>query len=659
MTAMRNVIIGTAGHIDHGKTALVRALTGIDADRLAEEKRRGITIDIGFAHLDLGEFRIGFIDVPGHERFVKNMLAGIGGVDFVLLVVAADESVMPQTIEHFQICRLLGLRRGVIVLTKSDTVDRELKDLVRAEIEELVQGSFLEGAPLVEVDSLSGQGIEQLRSVLESDLTILGETELEFRRSSRTFLLPIDRVFSIKGFGTVLTGTAVAGRVSNNTTVRILPPGIDAKIRGIEIFSRPADFAEAGQRTALNLSSISKDQLARGMVVVDAKGGRTTRAVDTLFQLLDSSPPLAHRAPVRFHAGSAEIMGRIHLFGRRELSPGEAALVQLRLKDPAVLFPGDRFILRRYSPLTTVGGGVVLDPEPPLHRRRERRSTLATLETIKTAVLTDGLHQPARLLSALIARRGVQGISLVELSHRTGLIPEFLTSHLEMMEGILSVPSDPPLFVSAESVTAWERTVLAELERHHREKPLSAGVSREELRRRHLVNGSSALFLSLLERMRAADQVETDGSRVRLRGTSLRLSSTQESIREAILSRLKSNAFAELSLEEVAATTGAAAPAVREVFYFLLQQGQIVRISEGLWLLPSQITDIQGLLEQRYPDRRSFSVPEFKDLLNVSRKYAIPLLEHLDREGFTRRTGDRRVVVGATPGADHVPVQPA
>ena len=357
-TKMKNIIVGTAGHIDHGKTALVKALTGIDADRLEEEKRRGITIDLGFAHLQLTpSLRLGFVDVPGHERFVKNMLAGVGGIDLVLFVIAADESIKPQTREHFDICRLLGIPRGVIALTKSDLVDRDILDLVRLEVEDLAAGSFLEGAPIVPVSSVTGDGLDELRRELARVAAEAPEKD-----TAGHFRLPIDRVFSIKGFGTVVTGTLVSGSLAREQEVEVYPKGRRLRVRGVEVHGSAAERAVAGQRTAVNLTDVEPAELARGDVLSEPERFHAVNQLDCRLDLLPSAKPLKHRAPVHFHSGTAEIEAEVRLLGGRSvLAPGTTAYARLVLREPALLLPGDRFIIRMFSPVVTIGGGVVLD----------------------------------------------------------------------------------------------------------------------------------------------------------------------------------------------------------------------------------------------------------------------------------------------------------
>src|SRR5579863_2288636 len=391
---MKNIIVGTAGHIDHGKTALVKALTGIDADRLEEEKRRGITIDLGFAHLQLTPaLRLGFVDVPGHERFVKNMLAGVGGIDLVLFVIAADESIKPQTREHFDICRLLGIPRGIVALTKSDLVDADLVGLVKLEVEELVAGSFLEGAPMVPVSSVTGAGLDDLRKELARAAAAVPE-----KNAAGHFRLPVDRVFSVKGFGTVVTGTLISGSVEKEHEVEVYPAGRRLRVRGVEVHGSKAERAVAGQRTALNLADIEAADLKRGDVLSEPGVFHAVQYLDCRLDLLRSAKPLKHRAPVHFHSGTAEIEAEVRLFGgAANMQPGSAGYARIVLREPALLLPGDRFIIRMFSPVVTIGGGVVIDIGARRYRKADdvagRLANLGIGELIREAEFGMGMAE--------------------------------------------------------------------------------------------------------------------------------------------------------------------------------------------------------------------------------------------------------------------------
>src|ERR1051325_10568717 len=415
---MHSIIVGTAGHIDHGKTSLVRALTGVDADRLPEEKRRGITIDLGFAELELDDIRIGFVDVPGHERFVKNMLAGAHGIDLVALVIAADEGVMPQTREHFDICRLLATRSGIVVITKTDMVDEDLLALVRAEAEELVAGSFLEGAPLVAVSSRTGSGIEDLRSALREVAS-----SVPARSRHTVARLPVDRAFTMRGFGAVVTGTLIAGEITEGDEMELLPLGTRVRVRGVQVHGQGQAQAQAGQRTAVNLGGVEAGAIERGMVLAPVERLRPTQIMDVRLDVLKSAPrPVRSRARVRVHLGAAEVLGRIRVLDAAgEIAPGESGFAQLRMEAPVVALPGERFIIRSYSPSRTVAGGILIDALASKHRGREALSARDRLAALV------GADDAARL-AYFIETAGEVGLRRADLLARTGWRDEVLES---------------------------------------------------------------------------------------------------------------------------------------------------------------------------------------------------------------------------------------
>ncbi|HSR50486.1 MAG TPA: selenocysteine-specific translation elongation factor [Acidobacteriota bacterium] len=638
---MDDVIIGTAGHIDHGKTTLLKALTGIDADRLEEEKRRGITIDIGFAHLQLGDFRVGFIDVPGHEKFVKNMLSGIGGIDLVLLVVACDESVMPQTAEHFQICRLLGIRRGVIVLTKKNRVDAELRQLVEAEVRDLVEGSFLQDAPCVTVDSLGGEGLEDLRQVLREQIASAARRSQEDLRSA-IFRMPVDRVFTIRGFGTVVTGTPYAGSLSLEQVLQIFPSDKTAKVRGIEIFNEKSQSAQAGQRTALNLSGVEKSDLERGMVLAPPQSLMSSYMLDVQLTLLEDAPILQDRAPVRFHHGSGESLGRLHLLEGAAAAPGQPVLCQVRLDTPLSACAGDRFILRRYSPMDTIGGGVVLDPSPSKHRKRHLKGLLPALRQLATEA-SEGRAWQGYLRFAL-QQAGPGGAGLERLSACTGLRREAVLERLGELPEVRIISQEPPLAVLEEPFQRLAGQVLSFLEAFHDKDGLALGASREELKKRIMPRASAAYFQTLIDYLQEQGRLRTQGGLVSLEGREVELDDSQQRLRSEILRAVQEGGWNPPTLDELCESMEASCDQVRRIHYYLLQRGDLVRINEDL-VLPAQGPErLVKMMRSRFQPGQPFSVGDFKDLLGVSRKFAIPYLEFLDRRQTTLRTGDQRIL---------------
>jgi selenocysteine-specific elongation factor len=620
---MKDIIVGTAGHIDHGKTALVKALTGIDADRLEEEKRRGITIDIGFAHLQLTPaIRLGFVDVPGHERFIKNMLAGVGGIDLVLFVVAADESIKPQTREHFDICRLLGIRRGVVALTKCDLVDGDLLELVRMEIEEFVAGSFLEGAPVVPVSSVTGAGLDRLKAELER-----AAREVPEKDAGRHFRLPVDRVFTIKGFGTVATGTLLAGLVVREQEIEIHPGGQRGRVRGVEVYGEQAPRATAGQRTALNLADVDPGDLERGAVLSTPGLFESTVLIDCSFELLGSAAPLKHRAPVHFHSGTAEIEAEVRLFGAEAMRPGTRGFGRIVLRDPVLLMPGDRFIIRKFSPVVTIGGGTVLDIAPPRHRGAE-----AAIERSR-ALEAGGTKE--RL--ALLVREAPFGLPVAGAVARTGMTQAEILS----AAAGLRILGQPPAWLTApEWFEAASKRLVEATTEYHKQNPLASGIAKQDLRSRELADSPPFLVDALLE---AARDIVVEGETVRLRSHRVVLKQDEERARAAIEGAFEQAGLSVPGVPEVLAKSGLEPARARSLLQILLREGRLVRINDGLVFHRTAIARLRELLAARRGER--FGVATFKDWTGISRKYAIPLLEYLDREHVTRREGEERVVL--------------
>ncbi len=614
---VKEVVAGTAGHIDHGKTALVRALTGIDADRLEEEKRRGITIDIGFAHLQLTpSLRVGFVDMPGHERFVKNMLAGVGGIDLVLFVVAADESIKPQTREHFEICRLLSIPRGIIVLTKADLVDGDILELVRLEVDEFVKGSFLDGAPVVAVSSTTGAGLDELRGTLER---VAGDVPGKGGR--QPFRLPIDRAFSMRGFGTVVTGTLISGSVAKEQEVELHPAGRKLRVRGIQVYGGPAARATAGQRTALNLADIEASDLARGMVLAEPGRFRDTLRLDVSLELLHSAKPLKHRAPVHFHSGAAEIEAEIRLAaGSGALKPASTSYARIVLREPALLLPGDHFIIRMFSPVVTIGGGVVIDSAPP------RR-----LEALRLDVLSKGSLEER---AALLIRESKFGASLTELASRLG------RAEGEIDAAARSARRAGQWLVDAEWFQAARQRIAERVRDFHKLNPLLPGIAKQDLRGKDLAGCPAPLFDALLA---AGKDLAADGDTVRLASHRTALKQDEEAARGSIEAAFEAAGLAVPGVAEVLSKSGVETARARSLLQMLIREKRLVKVTDNLVFHGSAIAKLRGLFECHRGER--FNVTAFKDWTGISRKYAIPLLEYLDREKVTRRDGDERVVL--------------
>jgi selenocysteine-specific elongation factor len=634
MTHMHSVIVGTAGHIDHGKTALVKALTGIDADRLDEEKRRGITIDIGFAHLQLpapgGEtLRLGFVDVPGHERFVRNMLAGIGGIDLVLLVIAADESIKPQTREHFDICRLLSVRRGITVLTKSDLVDPETLDVVRLEVEDYLRGTFLgQPNPIVPVSSLTGAGMEDLKRALAKVAS-----EVPARDSTSLTRLPIDRVFSIKGFGTVVTGTLISGAIHKEAELEVFPKGQRVRVRGIQVHGTSSEQAIAGQRTALNLAGATTEELARGMTLAPPATFHATSRIDVELSLLPSAKPLKDRARVHFHSYTSETVATVILYGKKQVVPGETAFAQLRLSDSTLLLPGDRFIIRKFSPVITIGGGVLLENAPPA-KVKYLSAHMSHLATLTRDSRPDALR-------GRVALAGARGLSMAEAVARSGWTSQQLAAVALKLPEITRVND---LFVASAALDALRTKLLAALDSFHRQNPLVSGISREELRG-HFPEAQPEIFSHALEIALKEKKIDLSGDLVRLSGRGVALKDEETESQKIIEAAFASAGLKVPALKDVLASLKVDKVRAQKIVTLLLRDKVLIKISEDLVFHRDTLADLRKRMAAEKTRSPKIDVARFKDLTGVTRKYAIPLLEYLDREHVTRRIGDERVIL--------------
>ena len=631
---VKHVIVGTAGHIDHGKSSLVEALTGTNPDRLEEEKRRGITIDLGFAFLKLGDVNFGLVDVPGHERFVRNMLAGAGGIDVVLLVVAADESIKPQTREHFDICRLLGIPRGLVAITKSDLVDQEMVDLVRLEVEEFVRGSFLEGAPVVAVSARTGAGLDALRREL-----VKVADAAPAKNVKRHFRLPIDRSFATKGFGTVVTGTLISGAVKVEEEIEVYPLGKRVRVRGLHSGGQAIERAVAGQRTAVNLSGIDHTEVQRGMVLGAPGVFQPTRKLDARVTLLGSAKPLRNRARAHFHQGSAEAIAEIILLEGAELAPGQSALAQLRLESEVVVLPEDRFILRQFSPVVTIGGGVVIDARA----RRHRRDDLAAREFLET--LETGSRE--ELLDAL-ADAMPRGLTLEEVRARTGWLEgEIRETAAKLVERKrLRILGEQPLtMASAEALEDCRAELQEAVEKFHAANLLLPGIPKQELRGR-VGNPRPELFEAALADLINAGAVTVAGGLVQRAGRAIALSPEEARAKELIEKEFEQAGLTVPSVLAVLGKVPVEAARAQKILQILMREGTLVKVAEDFVFHRTAVVRLRELISTYRKERGDrITVIAFKDVAGVSRKYAIPLLEFLDREHVTRRVGDERVIL--------------
>jgi selenocysteine-specific elongation factor len=632
----RHVVVGTAGHIDHGKTSLVKALTGIDTDRLPEEKARGITIDLGFAFLEEANgLSIEIVDVPGHERFVKNMLAGVGGIDLALLVIAADEGVMPQTREHLAICALLHIRRGIVALTKADLVEPDWLELVKDDVASLLRGTFLENAPVVPVSAKTGAGLDDLRAALGRIAATAPA-----RATDQLPRLPIDRVFTVKGFGTVVTGTLLAGRLAVDDRVEIYPEGIRVKIRGLQTHGHGVTEAVAGQRTAINLQNLERVAIDRGDVVGLAETLVPSTLVDGTLELLADAPrPLKTRDRVRFHVGTSEVMARVLLLEGQQLEPGERTFARLRLEAPVVALPGDRFVIRSYSPVVTIGGGTLLDVAPPRFKRKAP-PLLAHLGLLETG-------SPEAVVEEHVRHAGLSGMRTGALAGRVPYGPARLREIVDALardKHVLAVERD--WFVHPESYDRLRDRALAVLDEFHRAHPLRPGMSREELRGRAGA-ADERVFGHLLTSLDADGVVRVDRDKVRRADHAVRLDPAQQRVVDVIeLEFLKMEA-APPSPEEALARAGITGDEEHELFQVLTDAKKLVRVKESLFFHARALESIQDKLVALLRDRKEIGPADIKDLLGISRKYAIPLLEYFDGRRVTQRVGERRVLRGA------------
>jgi selenocysteine-specific elongation factor len=645
---MKRVVIGTAGHIDHGKTSLVRALTGIDTDRLREEKRRGITIELGFAHLTLPDGTIaGVVDVPGHERFVRAMAAGAGGIDLVVLVIAADEGVMPQTREHVDICRLLGVPRGVVAITKADLLPALGADwlpLLEADVREVTRGTFLEGCPLVPVSATTREGLD----ALVAELARLA-AEVPERPADGPLFLPIDRAFSMKGFGTVVTGTLLSGQVAEGDEAALLPPSPAhgaLRVRTVQVHGKGTARALAGQRTAVNLPGIEPAAIARGQVLVHPGVVPLSSMLDVELALLVAAPaPLRHRAKLLLHVGTSQVPATVALVDRGELAPGETALAQLRLGEPVAALPGQRFILRGFKVLEgrgkTVGGGRVLAVAAP-KRRRGRPEALEQLRTLAAGDVE------ARIATVL-AMAGPAGLELAALVGRTALSPRVVQGALDRLGargGVVLFDREKRAYVAGTVAAELSRRVAAAVSVFHREHPLAAGAGREELRGRLPPVTDPRLFQRLLAQAADKGELVLDGDHVREKGHAAASGAAGGKLKERVAELLGKGGLTPPWLAELPAAAGGTPADVAAVLKLLAAEGRVVRVSAELHFDAAAVAGLREKLVAFLRERREITTQEFKELVGATRKHVIPLAEYFDREKVTLRVGEKRLLRG-------------
>lgn len=635
---MKHLILGTAGHIDHGKTSLVKALTGTDTDRLKEEKARGITIELGFAHLELpGGYEFGVVDVPGHEKFVRAMVAGVAGMDLVMLVIAADEGIMPQTREHLDILRLLGVRCGLVALTKSDMVEPDWLPLVQEEVREFVAGTFLEQAPIIPVSSKSGAGLDELKSTLSA----LAEGVVEKKRDG-AFRLPVDRVFTVAGFGTVVTGTLLAGEIKIGDDLELLPAGHTGRVRGIQAHGSKAEIGQAGQRLAVNLQGIDLDQAHRGDVVVPAGQFRTTRRVDVRLDHLASSPrDLRHRTTVRFHSGTSEVAAQIILLEHDQLTPGESGYAQLRLEEPLLLVSGDPYLIRATSPSITVGGGIVLDPFPPARRRRsdDALRLLASLDAAE--------HQ--KTCSLIVTQSLLSGVALDEIVLRSGIPRRQADLALQALLAngtILQMTREPRIFLSQEAFGTLQGVVLEELQAYMTANPLKEGISKEELKTRIPRRSDQRFFTPLLAELEKQKKLLVERELVKLMQSKPVAQAAASGLGAKLADLLIKQGVEPPTIKELVDQTRSSEKEVRDHLAALVRNGAVARVSGDIFYATAALQGIEEKLMAHLRTAGEITPPEFRELTGLSRKFMIPLLEYFDSKKLTIRVGDKRVLRG-------------
>jgi selenocysteine-specific elongation factor len=633
---MKHFVLGTAGHVDHGKTALIKALTGTDTDRLKEEKERGITIELGFASLQLPSGQtLGIVDVPGHEKFIKHMVSGAAGIDLVMMIIAADEGIMPQTKEHLNICSLLGIRSGLVALTKIDMVENDWLELVKTEIREFLKGTFLEGAPVIPVSALKQKGINELTAALDTAVKNIPE-----KNDCGIFRLPVDRVFTMKGFGTVVTGTLISDSISVGEDVLILPEEISARIRGIQVHNQATQEATAGQRTAINLQGIEKDSLQRGDVLVRPGTVVPTTRLDVFIEYLkNNSKSLKNRTLTRLHTGTSEIIARVILMEKDELAPGESGFAQLILEKKDVVVAGDHFVLRSYSPITTIGGGLIIDPLPPKHKRLNKK-VIEELATLLKGTLP-------KKIEVVLERAGFAGTNLRHLVFRLGIntknIKEALQSILSQKSALITDKEETNI-ISASFYEKLAQSAVEIISQYQKKNPLREGISKEELKASLGRDISPKLFFMLLQNLTANKTIEVDKETVRLFGHKVTLADDLNSIRQEILKIYNEAGLTPPSFKDVINNFQDKKTEAQNIIKLLLKEGSLIKINEELIFTREALDNLRKNYKALLVKEGKATPVSFKELTGLSRKYIIPLMEYFDTDKLTMRVGDHRIL---------------
>jgi selenocysteine-specific elongation factor len=628
----RHYVIGTAGHIDHGKTALVKQLTGKDTDWLKEEKQRGITIDLGFAFL--GE-NITIIDVPGHEKFVRNMAAGVSTIDLVLLVIAADDGIMPQTREHLDILKLLQIKQGIIILTKTDLVEAEWVELVVEEIKELVKGSFLENAPIFPVSNETGQGVEELRKKI-SDIII----NTEERHDKGIFRLPIDRIFTLKGFGTVAAGTVLSGSVAIDQFVELLPQKNKLRIRGMQIHEQKVKNVKIGDRAAINLAGIEKSTIKRGDVLAQPDFFKPTKFLDAQLYLLESAPRnLKHNGRIRLNIGTNEVIGRVSILDKNEIEPGESAYLQFRLENPIIADVGDRYVVRSYSPVFTIGGGVILNTNP----RRHKRFSKEILSQIK--ILEQG--DPGQMIEQILIKNKFKFINPENLAKQATQTIEGVESLIQKLEenGLCFryVEKEQTFLLHQKYHAELKEIIISTLTEFHQKNPTKRGISKTDLKVLVSVTDDSKLFNVVLNDLKQQAKISIVESRVAIKSHQIQVNENQKKHMQEISSLIFNEGYMTSNSEGISEQILLSRNQVSEIVSILLETGELIRVEDGILFHQKNITKAISKLSDFFKNSQSMTIGDFRKLLDTSRKYAVPLINYFDSLGITTRQGDVRV----------------
>jgi len=635
---VKHVIIGTAGHVDHGKTLLVKALTGIDTDRLQEEKKRGITIELGFAHLDWEDgTQAGIVDVPGHEKFIKNMLAGAGGIDLAMLVVAADEGFMPQTVEHLGILSLLGIKEGLVVITKADMVDPEWVEMIREDVKEQVKGTFLENKPIMAVSAYTGEGIPELREHLKKLVQQTGE------KSLRTpFRLPVDRVFSVEGFGTVVTGTLIEGSMSEDEMAELVPSGLTAKIRNLQVHGKDVTTAYAGQRVAVNLAGLKKSDIQRGDAVAKPGTVHVGQMLDVRLQNLKGSQRvILNNSQVHFYLGAAVLLAKVVLLDRDKLEPGDSCYAQVRFTDPIAAKAGDRFVIRFYSPLETIGGGVVLEDAPLRHKRGDK----AVLEALKIKESGSGDQKVVQA----VAEEGITLPDCKKLAARLAMAEEELQRELEQLVSRgKALEILPGRYLASIVLDKQWDSCQKLLSEYHTKNPLHAGMRLAELRQKLFPKTDLSIADGILRELQAEGKIKRVADRYALQEFEVRLTKRQNAIKDKLLKVYRDAGLESPATDELwPMFQPKEKDEAKQVLESLVSGGQLVMLSPQIVVYKDVYAALLGALKEWFETHETITLAEYRDKMNTSRKYSLAALEYFDRNHMTKKDGDFR-----KPGAE-------